>query len=312
MSRIYEALQRAEAERQNAPEETPSRAAATWPTAVASLEREELPFRLPDTVEPTTEEPSAAPLFDTSFLAQIPRRTWTLAIDLFPSLQKRGSSVEQFRSLRSRVQEIRGAIKLKTLMISSGLPQEGKSFIATNLAVSLALHRNSKVLLIDGDMRRSTLHHYLGCESKPGLSDFLASRASLAEIMQQADASSTPAEFVSRIANNLTFIPAGDAGDKAADLAGNRKFDELVEALSPHFDWIIVDSSPVIPVSDGVGLARACDGVLLVARSAVTTFPVAQRAQEELRTAKIIGFVLNGVKKPPVLGNYYGYDGSGE
>jgi Mrp family chromosome partitioning ATPase len=82
----------------------------------------------------------------------------------------------------------------------------------------------------------------------------------------------------------------------------------LIRQVAPYFDWIIVDSSPVLPVSDAVNLARWCDGVLLVARGAVTTYPVAQRAQSELKASNILGFVLNAVHETPEVGSYYGYD----
>ena len=85
--------------------------------------------------------------------------------------------MEQFRSLRSTLFELRDISPLKSILVSSGLPQEGKSFVSTNLAMSLARHKNSKVLLIDGDMRRYTLHQILGCESHPGLADYLAGKA---------------------------------------------------------------------------------------------------------------------------------------
>ncbi len=99
--------------------------------------------------------------------------------------------------------------------------------------------------------------------------------------------------------------------DKAADLSGSPRFGELIRQAAPHFDWIIVDSSPVLPVSDAVNLARFCDGVLLVARGGVTKFPIAQRAQSELKASNILGFVLNAVEDSPQVGNYYGYDGPG-
>ena len=95
--------------------------------------------------------------------------------------------MEQFRSLRSRIFELRDISPLKTILVSSGLPQEGKSFVSTNLALSLARHKNSKVLLIDGDMRRYTLHQILGCESHPGLADYLAGKVTALEVMQRPE-----------------------------------------------------------------------------------------------------------------------------
>ena len=79
-------------------------------------------------------------------------------------------------------------------------------------------------------------------------------------------------------------------------------------AVSPLFDWIIIDSSPVLPVSDAVNLARSCDGVLLIARGGVTEYTDAQRAQHEMKGANVLGFVLNAAERPGQVSSYYGYD----
>ncbi|RZU42456.1 capsular exopolysaccharide synthesis family protein [Edaphobacter modestus] len=245
-------------------------------------------------------------------LEAIPRRQWNPSIVRLPSLLERGPAIEQFRSLRSRVYEARDIRPIKSIMVSSGLPQEGKSFISANLAVSLARHKNSKVLLIDGDMRRYTLHELLGTESHPGLAEYLAGKASAEQIMQRQEETGGAQAAVHNALSNLTFIPGGNGGDKAADLSGNARFGELLRMAAPHFDWIIVDSSPVVPVSDGVNLARSCDGVLLVARAGITRYTVAQRAVAELRAANVLGFVLNAVHENPQTGSYYGYNSNKE
>jgi Mrp family chromosome partitioning ATPase len=175
--------------------------------------------------------------------------------------------------------------------------------------VSLARHKNSKVLLIDGDMRRYTLHELLGTESHPGLAEYLAGKATVEQIMQRPDENQGSANHALA---NLTFIPGGNGGDKAADLSGSARFGELLRLAAPYFDWIIVDSSPVVPVSDGVNLARSCDGVLLVARAGVTKYAVAQRATSELRASNVLGFVLNAVHENPQTGSYYGYNSNKE
>jgi len=249
---------------------------------------------------------------DSLDLSRIVARPWALSLPQLPALLERGPAVEQFRSLRSRIYELRDISPLKTILVSSGVPQEGKSFISTNLALSLARHKNSKVLLIDGDMRRYTLHQILGCESHPGLADYLAGKADILDVMQRPEALQAQTAVATPILPNLTFIAGGNGGDKAADLSGSPRFGELIRQASPHFDWIIVDSSPVLPVSDAVNLARWCDGVLLVARGGVTKFPVAQRAQSELKASKILGFVLNAVQETPEVGGYYGYDGTAQ
>ena len=317
MSRIYEALQKAESER-------------------GKLDRNERELRPPtDSFEPLPPSSTTLDDFDaTRFSAEpqlvsdldelhvpvggglnlgaIPYRQWNLAVPRLPSLQERGPAIEQFRSLRSRLYETRDIRPIKSVLVTSGLPQEGKSFISTNLALSLARHKSSKVLLIDGDMRRYTVHEMLGTDSHPGLADYLSGKTTIEEVMQRAEVTPDYSEPAQQILQNLTFIPGGNGGDKAADLSGNARFRDLIKTAEPYFDWIIVDSSPVLPVSDAVNLARSCDGVLLVAREGVTKYPVAQRAAAELKASNILGFVLNAVHEAPQVGSYYGYNASKE
>lgn len=326
MSRIYEALQKAESERTledrtrtpRAPEQTanPASPADFEPltqTAVAEAE-----YTAPPVAEsapparPVVPAASATGIQEPLDLSKIERRPWSPAFAQLPSLLHRGPAVEQFRSLRSRIFELRGISPLKSILISSGLPQEGKTFVSVNLALSLARHKNSKVLLIDGDMRRYSMHQMLGCESQPGLADYLAGKAGIVEVMQRAEEMPLVDPAKQPKLPNLTFIAGGNGGDKAADLSGSPRFGDLIRQTSPYFDWIIVDSSPVLPVSDAVNLARSCDGVLLVARGGVTKYPVAQRAQSELKAAKVLGFVLNAVQEAPQVGSYYGYDSTNE
>src|SRR5258705_5648509 len=219
MSRIYEALQKAESERKlerrepelGSPDE-PASAAMT--TAVA--DPDDAVFAtprfadLPIVTEPYT-EPSPRRVGGESLdLSRIPARPWALSLPQLPALLDRGPTVEQFRSLRSRIFELRDISPLKTILVSSGVPQEGKSFISTNLALTLARHKNSKVLLIDGDMRRYTVHEMLGTVSHPGLADYLAGKANIEEIMQRSEEPADP-HATGRIAlQNLTFIPGGN------------------------------------------------------------------------------------------------------
>jgi protein-tyrosine kinase len=309
MSHIYEALQRAEAERKSSAPETTGRfePEAAHPEAAHPARISSVAIMEPVPQFAAEAAPTYAPVepIHPSSLGDIKRRPWNPALERLPALQKGGLEVEQFRSLRARVQEFRDLKKLKSLLVSSGLPQEGKSFIAVNLALNLARHKSSKVLLIDGDMRCSTLHHYLGCEFHPGLPDYLLGKASLSDVMQCAEESKDRDPIVTSTLNNITFIPGGEGGDMAADLSVSKRFDELLSTAAPHFDWIIVDSPPVLLVSDAVNLARSCDAVLLVARSGVTTFPVAQRAQQELKASNVLGFVLNAAEKPSINGSYY-------
>jgi capsular exopolysaccharide synthesis family protein len=312
MSRIYEALQKAESERKTERREPepriPEHSVSAAIGAAAAVADPEERILEPVYTETYREPYTPQVLGESLDLSKIPLRPWALSLAQVPALLERGASVEQFRSLRSRIFELRDISPLKTILVSSGMPQEGKSFVSTNLALSLARHKNSKVLLIDGDMRRYTLHQILGCESHPGLADYLAGKATVLEVMQRPEPLQASAAGATPILPNLTFIAGGNGGDKAADLSGSPRFGELIRMAAPYFDWIIVDSSPVLPVSDAVNLARWCDGVLLVARGGVTKYPVAQRAQSELKASKVLGFVLNAVQEPPEVGSYYGYD----
>jgi len=313
MSRIYEALQKAESERKERPESQASPASfetidRPLATSVAEFEPQ---VALAEPRFSVAEEFTAAPRIagDPGF-DRIARHAWKPVIEKLPALLDRGPATEQFRSLRSRLFEARDIRPIKSLLVSSGLPQEGKSFVAANLAVSLARHKNSKVLLIDGDMRRYTLHEALGTEPSPGLADYIAGKATIEAILQRvAEPESQQGAQASNSVTlaNLAFVPGGNGGDRAADLSSSARFGELLSAVAPMFDWIVVDSSPVLPVSDAVNLARSCDGVLLVAREAVTKYPVAQRAAAELKASNVLGFVLNAVHNAPQADNYYSY-----
>jgi capsular exopolysaccharide synthesis family protein len=275
------------------------------PVPVAPIIAAPIPTAIPIATARTAVALDADSALDLPNIAQV---RWAPSLHQLPALEQRGAAVEQFRSLRSRMQEFRDLNTLKSILVSSGLPQEGKSFVAANLAISFARHKAARVLLIDGDMRRASLHKLLGAPPGPGLTEYLAGKASLTEIMQRPIPGDTGHPLPAGLAS-LIFIPGGNASDKAADLSGNRRFGHLIAEASPHFDWIVVDSSPVNLVSDGVNLARSCDGVLLIARGGTTKYQVAQRALAELKASKVLGFVLNAVEDPPLTGGYYGYDG---
>ena len=324
MSRIYEALQKAESEKASAPShgapadtgQSPRyhvRSAVAAATALAEPEyaANAFPEPGPELLRPVPSGSSqpTPPSVGRLDLQAVSNRTWHPDLAALPAIEERGPAVEQFRSLRSRIYELRDMKPLRSVLISSGMPQEGKSFVAANLAISLARNRNSKVLLIDGDMRRYTLHKLLGCDPHPGLADYLAGRAEMTDVMQRcapathgADSAALPGLA------NLTLIPGGDGGDRASDLSASPRFAELLREAGNAFDWVIVDSSPVLPVSDGINLARATDGVLLVARAGMTDFTTVQKTQLQLKAANVLGVILNAVQKAPQVSSYYGYD----
>jgi|CZKF01.1.fsa_nt_gi capsular exopolysaccharide synthesis family protein len=291
MSRIYDALQRADVERKTA--------------------------QGTDAIRFT--EPSAGPGADAlpSIKAEvntenITLHSWKPSTAFLPTLGDRGESIEQFRGLRSKLYQFRDQSKLKTILISSGVPAEGKTFVAANLAISLARNKNNRVLLIDGDLRSPSLHGILGAPGIPGLAEYLTGAAEPCDIMQRSQDPSFIDEGQTRSISNLTFIPAGAGGDNSSELVANHRIEELIAILTPHFDWILIDSPPVLAVADAVDMAHAADAVLLVARGATTPYDVAQRAQAAFSNSRILGFVLNAVKDAPPNSSYSYYYGKQE
>jgi capsular exopolysaccharide synthesis family protein len=291
MSRIYDALQRADLERKAAQGTDIPKADETFTVPGA----EALP-----------------PIKTEVVMENIPQYSWQPSMAFLPTLEERGVNIEQFRGLRSQLYQYRDHAKLKTILICSGMPAEGKSFVAANLAISLARNKNNKVLLIDGDLRSPSLHVVFGTPEVPGLTEYLAGTAEPNEIMQQYQSKDRLEGGLARGIPNLTLIPSGVGGDNSSELVANHRIEALIAILSPHFDWILIDSPPVLAVADAIDLARATDAVLLVARAATTPFDVAQRAQAAFSNTRILGFVLNAVKDAPASSAYSYYYGKYE
>lgn len=214
---------------------------------------------------------------------------------------ERYQASEQFRTLRSRLYQVRQKQSLQKVLVASALPGDGKTFVAANLAQVLVQQKGRRVLLVDADLRRPSLHMCLGAPASPGLSDYLCGEADEATILQRG-----PME-------NLFFIPGGKEVDNPAELAGNGRLNTLLAGLAPCFDWIVIDSPAVVPFSDASLLANACDSVLIVVDAVATPFDVAQKVVQELRGKPLLGVALNSVPSKNLAGqyrygkNYYGY-----
>jgi capsular exopolysaccharide synthesis family protein len=287
MSRIYDALQRADLERKAAQETGTSDTAD--PLLAPGVE--ELPTATADIG-----------------LENIALQPWNPSMDYLPTLGDRGESIEQFRGLRSQIYQFRDQGPLKTILVSSGMPAEGKSFVVTNLAISLARNKNNRILLIDADLRGPSLHSVLGAPKTPGLTEYLAGTAEANNILQRSQKPLAVEAGPARGIPNLTFIPAGAGGDNSSELVANHRIEELIATLAPHFDWILIDTPPALAFADAVDLAHAADAVLLVARAATTPYDVAQRVQAAFSNSRILGFVLNAVTDAPHNTSYYYYD----
>jgi capsular exopolysaccharide synthesis family protein len=220
-----------------------------------------------------------------SALAQIRRTNWhpDPKTMLFFSGEEHSAGMEEFRTLRSRLYQARAKQPFSKVLITSALPKEGKSFTAANLAQVIVRQHGRRVLLIDADLRNPQLHQVLGAEPGPGLSDYLQAELDEFSIIQRG-----PME-------NLFLIPAGRDSGNPAELVANGRLKFLLSRLDPIFDWIIIDSPPAALVSDAGLLAYYCDGVLLVVRSNATPVEAARKAKQEFADRNVLGVVLNGI-----------------
>ncbi|HZQ70107.1 MAG TPA: CpsD/CapB family tyrosine-protein kinase [Terriglobales bacterium] len=283
MSRIHEALKRAEQERASGVTGGPGESTPALDMAgaapAAALETDVMP------VSPALSAMGSQFTPDT-MLARCPQTNWNpdLKTMLFFGTEEQAYGTEEFRTLRSRLYQLREKQPLKKVLVSSALPKEGKSFVAANLAQVMVRQHGRRALLIDGDLRGARLHSALGTAAVPGLSEYLLGQTDEFSIMQRG-----PME-------NLFFIPSGRVVSSPAELLANGRLKLLLSRVEPLFDWIILDSSPSVPVSDAGLLANYCDGVLLVVRSNATPHDAARKAREEFKESHLVGVVLNGIE----------------
>lgn len=236
----------------------------------------------------------ASPVSLEGWIAECPPAPWTPDPQsvLFRGPARR-LGMEEFRTLRTRLLQMRERSPLQTILVTSVLPGEGKTFVAANLAEVFVQQRGRRVLLIDGDLRLSRLHAMLGAAPAPGLSEFLRGDAEASSIIQRG----TP--------ENLFFIPGGRAASNPTELLGSGRLKSLLHRLAPLFDWIVVDSPPCVPLSDASLIADICDGVLMVVRSGKTPFDVAQKGSQQFREKRLLGVVLNQVAPQSAYSAYY-------
>lgn len=206
---------------------------------------------------------------------------WNLDHRLLLDFSRGSSGAEQFRTLRSRLHQIRTRRPLRTILITSAMAGEGKSFVAANLAHAMAYQQMNRVLLIDGDLRKPRLHEILGAPAEPGLVEYLSGNVDEFQAVQQG------------AIKNLFFVSAGQISSNSAELLTSDALPSLMKQLSKSFDWIIIDSPPVLPVSDSSLLSNSCDGILMVVASGQTPIDAVTRATQDFAREEILGVVLN-------------------
>ncbi len=292
MSRIHDALKRAEQERATSLGTHVD--SALDQSAVAAVPAVAMPPLTHAATEVLPSMPSGF-TYD-ALLARCPQIAWTpdTRTMLFFGDDENRVGSEEFRTLRSRLYQIREKLPLKKIMVTSALPKEGKSFVGTNLAQVMVRQHGRRALLIDADLRNPGMHRHLGAPQGPGLSEYLMGEADEFSVLQRG-----PME-------NLFFLPAGRVVPGASELLANGRLKLLLQRLEPMFDWVIMDSPPVIPVADSTLLAGFCDGIVMVVRSNSTPSDLARRAREEFQDKLLLGVVLNGAPSGKQSQYYYG------
>jgi capsular exopolysaccharide synthesis family protein len=280
MSRIHEALKKAELERATAQGGEPSDFAA-MPVAEAPAYAD---LQVAAGTPNLGMSELGGPFSLETLLSTCPQTEWNPELEtmLFMNGNDSARGTEEYRTLRSRLYHIREKMPLKKLLVTSALPKEGKSFTAANLAQVMVRQHGRRALLIDGDLRGPRLHLMLGTPQGPGLSEYVLGKADESSVIQRG-----PME-------GLYFIPSGESTEDPAELVASSRLKILLQRIDPLFDWIVIDSPPAIPVSDASVLAKACDGVLIVVRSASTPADMARRTRLEFPDEMLVGVVLNG------------------
>ena len=209
--------------------------------------------------------------------------------------KQRFEFLEAFRSIRSSLLFMsNGGTKPKTIIVASSVPEEGKSTVALYLAATLA-RANSRVLLIDADLRRATLHTFFGTASSPGLAEILNEEISFAEAI------------VPTGLENLALLPAGEANRNPGELVLSQVWPGFLAEAKSQFDYILVDTPPVLATDDAASLAPKVDGVLFVVRGSFTSARMARGALDALRQrhVHVLGLIFNRAASSPYGHDYY-------
>lgn len=272
MSKITQALEKAARERLMRERQGGEEALVTAPTAAA----------------PTIVVPSTVPVPVQEVEAQVDQH-------LVPFFDRQNPICEQYRMLRTNLQSLRLSQGFKTLLVTSAMHNEGKTVTALNLALTLAQQPKCNVLLIDADLRKGSVKRWLGLAQRPGLSEVLS------------EGIRPSAGFVKLHSSSLTILPSGKVIGEPSEWLDSLAMREQLQQFKKQFDYVIVDTPPVLLVADACVLSRYVDGVLLVVRSGRTQRRQLSDAQARLAQvkARVIGSILTHVEYWPFGYNRY-------
>jgi protein-tyrosine kinase len=204
-----------------------------------------------------------------------------------------GTGAEMFRVLATRLAHMQNKRRLQKLLITSSVVDEGKSVVTVNLALTLARRPDTRVLLIEADLRRPTAAALLSSSQLPGIREWSEGKLPLENSLYQVR--DLP----------LWFLPSGRPMDEPLPLLESDKFAKMLDSVSSSFDWVLLDATPMLPMADSTSLARLCDGVLVVVREGVTRRKILNKAVASIEKSKLVGVVFNEASMLNIDYNHY-------
>jgi receptor protein-tyrosine kinase len=225
---------------------------------------------------------------------EIPFRTATDSL-LIDATRPHEAPMEEFRTLRTRLNHMKSLQPITTVVVTSPSPAEGKSLSAANLALAESHLSGNTTLLADFDFRRPIVHTMFGMDRSPGITDYLMGKVPLHQTMKKI------------AGTNLYVMPAGEAVINPLELLNLREVKQLIDRLPSLFQWVIMDSPPLLFAADANLLATLCHGTLLVVRIGHTTIDSVTRAMQSLCNNNVLGIVVNGARRGELYSKYTYY-----
>jgi capsular exopolysaccharide synthesis family protein len=270
MSRIFDALQRSESERSG--EKT------SQPSLVMDL------LQIAEQGDRDVPEAVAAPVLESKVAAEFPscRVVPADGTRLVSLTDPESLAAEKFRFLGVRLRQLQQARGIKKLLVTSTISEEGKSMVTANLAFTLARKNRQKVLLLEGDLRRPVMCARFGLGIRfTGLVEWLHS-----------DSTTLPSVY-NLSETGVSLLPAGHPPENPLELIQLPKMAKLLDRFASWFDWIVIDSPPILPLADTSVWSRLADGIMLVTRQGVTDRRELKRGIEALDNKKLLGMIVN-------------------
>ncbi len=203
--------------------------------------------------------------------------------------------MEEFRALRTRLNHMKSLQPIHNLVVTSASPAEGKSLSAANLALAEAHLAGNVTLLADFDFRRPIIHSLFQTDRSPGITDYLLGRIPLHQAIRKI------------AGTNLYIMPAGEAVINPLELLNLREVKLMLDRLPSLFNWVILDSPPLLFAADANLLSTLCHGTLLVVRIGHTTIDSVTRAMQSLCNNNVLGIVVNGARRGELYSKYTYY-----